>query len=126
MCFLFLKAAATERYIMDNSISLGYDKDDRSASERKIWHDPNTSDTMVHQEFTAHLKDLNEKFTRQPRRSHLVLISCTPFMKKGDTGICKTARLHPDGLEALFPNSEFSHGYSGFLELLTTPMRHPN
>ena len=120
------KAAATERYIMDNSISLGYDKADRSASGCKIWHDPNTSDTTVHQEFTAYLKDLNEKFTPATKAFTPIPNLMHSIRETGNTGICKTARLHPDGLEALFSNSELSHGNSGFLEPLTTPMRHPN
>jgi hypothetical protein len=122
------KAAVTERYIMDNSVSLGYDKADKSASGCKIWHDPDASDTTVHQQFNAYRKDLNEKFT-PATKAFAPISNLMHSIRSGTgdtTGICKTARLHPDGLKALFPNSELSHGNSGFLEPLTTPMRHPN
>merc|ERR1740121_905281 len=39
--------------------------------------------------------------------------------------ICTSLRPHPDGIIALFPSKELSLTKAGFVEPLTTPMRHP-
>lgn len=40
-------------------------------------------------------------------------------------GICKTTRLHPEGMMGLFPSNQLSLTSSGYVEPLLPPLRHP-
>ena len=129
------QSAVTERYIMENYESLGFDKADPSVSGCKLFKDPNATNPETYEQFNSYYKDLSEIYIPAVRAFSPILDLMDTIRKTAtsaaSTGraniesICETVRVHPDGLKALFPNSELSHGNSGYLEPLAPPMRYP-
>lgn len=46
--------------------------------------------------------------------------------EESQNDICKAARPHPDGIQALFPSEQLSFAKSGYVEPLLTPLRNPS
>jgi len=122
------KAAQIEKYVMDNLANLGYDKAEKGVHGCTVWKDPNATNKEIHKLFGDYLKDLNEHYTPAISAFKPIPDLMENIRKTGNTDICKSARLHPDGLKALFNNSnQLSYSSNtGFVEPLTTPMRHPS
>jgi len=139
------KPAAVEQTIMDNLVNWGWDKASRKVPGCDIWTDNSNGGGIGKlyeplKSFRSELKEyykVIEKFQPELANIKKELIKAstiTTTAKNGEASIiktkediCKTLRLHPDGLPGLFPSLSLSHtSTSGYIEPLTTPMRHPD
>jgi len=138
------KPAAVEQTIMDNLVNWGWDKASRQVPGCDIWTDNSNGGGIDKlyvplKSFRSELKEYYKVIEQfQPEvaniKKEIIKASTTTATKKSDEAyiktkedICKTLRLHPDGLPGLFPSLSLSHtSTSGYIEPLTTPMRHPD
>lgn len=147
--------ATVEQTIMDNLIEWGWDKASRKVQGCNIWteekndEDSGASNTIMYETLKAFRKELKEYYnvidTFVPVvgniREAIIKVSTGNNNAMGTTStstttttaltqedICKTLRLHPDGLPGIFSaSSQLSYtSTSGYIEPLTTPMRHPD
>jgi len=114
--------SSIETYFMENLVNLGYDKAFHNTSGCNIWNNETSEIYLDLHEYADSLNAYNEavkNFTEIPDLMESIKLS------GGDHQICNNAKFHPDGFEAFFKNMKFlSRGNSGFMEPLTTPMRH--
>jgi uncharacterized protein YxeA len=112
--------SSIEKYIIENLVNLGYDKESKSTSGCAIWKNESASD--IYSDLHEYGKSLDEynkavqNFTEIPDLMESIKAS-------GDHQICESAKIHPDGIEAFFAIKHLSRGNSGFMEPLTPPMR---
>jgi len=121
----------SEKYILDHSTDLGY------ASENNpmgcdIWKNANDSlanDLKLYQtDIDSHTAAI-KVFKALPDLMKLIIKSSKDDASGGYTNtsrdkICNLTRLHPDGLQALFPSNQLSFTPSGgYIEPLLPPMR---
>ena len=121
--------ADVEAYLMDHLEALGWDVPTADVSGCDIWKDKSLTTKEVFKKMHGFLVDLGE-YTQAVKQFKPI----PNLMKKiradgGNTGnhpICKTASIHPSGIQSLFPSKQLSLTTSGFVEPLLTPMRHPD
>ena len=138
--------APVEQYLMDHVQELGY-ASDNDPSGCDIWKTPTKPSSLRHQHAQEQFFDkdhssfqINDSVRTQFTQYRKALEDHTNAMKTfkpipdllesiqqtGTHDVCRKARLHPNGIEALFPFQSLSKTKSGFIEPLTPPMRHPN
>lgn len=120
--------ASTESYLIDNMKNLHLDEDDPEKIESikgcAVWKDPTVAPeifddlTLFRKEIVAYHEKVDEM---KPVPDIL-----QPIRKYNDHSVCKSTRLHPNGLPGIFPSKQLSHGNAGYAEPLLTPMRHPD
>jgi hypothetical protein len=123
--------ADVEAYIMDNFKKLNYDEenDANNAKGCKIWKSPEASNQKNYDKLQGYAKDL-EDYNKAVSNFKSPFPDVMRVMhKRGSTldgwsSVCEKLRLHPDGIEALFPSKQISLTSSGYVEPLLTPMRH--
>ena len=113
--------ASCEKYIVEHAVELGY------ASEKNpkgclIWKDPNATSAEIHKSLTSYSTEL-DAHTAAIKNFKPIPDLLKSIAKTGNHDVCATARLHPDGLKALFPSNQLSLTDSGYVEPLTPPMR---
>lgn len=129
------KPAPVESWIMDNLVSLGWDAEstrspfwnflpNRAPSGCTIWHDQSCP---IHKNLHVYLEELTTYYQKVKDRQQ-----DTPDVRKSmqttssKSHVCSKLRLHPDGLPGIFKSNQLSwSNSSGYMEPLTTPMRHP-
>ncbi len=91
----------------------------------KIWNDPKATTAAIHGSLTAYTKEL-DKYNELIKKFEPVS-SIMEKIKQGDeeeqSKICDSLRLHPIGLEGIFPSLQLSFSSSGYVEPLLPPMR---
>jgi len=112
-----------ENYLMENLDNLGYNTNTSNPSGCKIWQDQTATTPAIHSLLASYSADLKnytgiiKKFKQIPDLLKII-------QKTNSHDICHTARPHPHGIKALFPSNQLSLSDSGYVEPLTTPMRH--
>jgi len=120
-------AADVEDYIMNNFEALGYDNE--SAKGCPIWLDPKVSTQENYDNLHAYRQDL-DRYAKNVEEFDKPVPNLVRTMQEQGNSInqvelCKAARPHPDGVQALFPSMQVSLTHAGYVEPLLTPMRHP-
>jgi len=120
-------AADVEDYIMNNFEALGYNNE--SAKGCLIWSDPQASSQENYDNLHAYRQDL-DRYTKNVEEFDKPVPNLVRTMQEqgnstNQVELCKAARLHPDGVQALFPSMQVSLTPAGYVEPLLTPMRHP-
>ena len=113
--------ATVEKYILDHAMELGFDSDENPSGCR-IWRDPDATNKDVHHQLSNYMKEL-DGHTAAVQNFEPIPDLLPEIIKTGNNDVCTKARLHPDGLKALFPGNQLSLSRSGYIEPLTTPMR---
>jgi len=115
--------ASTERYFMSNMKALGYNSID-NPNTCDIWSDPEVTSQQIHAKLVAYDKELDDhtkavdKFKPIPDLLRLIQ------KNDGNHEVCEKARIHPDGIKALFPSGQLSFTpTSGYIDPLLPPMR---
>jgi hypothetical protein len=113
--------ASCEKYIVEHAVELGY------ASEKNpkgclIWQDPSATSAEIHKSLTSYSTEI-DAHTAAIKNFKPIPDLLKSIVKTGNHDVCATARLHPDGLKALFPSNQLSLTDSGYVEPLTPPMR---
>ena len=106
---------------------LGFNK--KNTRTCQIWNDPNATTGGIYDSLTAYTKELDEY--NELIRKFEPVSSIMDKIKQGQGGgdeeqqskICDSLRLHPNGLEGIFPSMQLSFGSSGYMEPLLPPMR---
>lgn len=123
--------AGIEDYIVTNAKDLGYDNPDyKFAKGCSIWNTPSASTA----ENYNHLQEYRKEIDAYAQAIKDFDTPIAPLLKTMNTNgrgnwaeTCKELRPHPDGIQALFPSKQLSYmNGNGFMEPLTTPMRHPD
>ncbi len=129
--------ASTEEYIMNHFEDLGYNVADWEVAEAcPIWQKPEVSTQENFDNLQAFRRELDEytkkvnEFVDTNSKNNSTVPNFVKTMRKGGHSIdqrelCKAARLHPAGMEGLFPSKQLSLTPAGYVEPLLTPMRHP-
>jgi len=125
--------AKVEQTIMDNLMNWGWNEASRKVPGCDIWTDKSasaaTGNPHLHELLNAFLRELKEYYKTIQKFQPTVLDALKAIQSnpQGKNEICKALRLHPDGIQALFPSGQLSYtSTSGYVEPLTTPMRHPD
>ncbi len=122
-----------EKYVLDNSIALGYDKLDPNEAEGcKIFKSSSYSTEENYQNLRSYRQDI-ENYSKAIENfpfSTIVPVLMEEMRLNGDGNwqeICAALRPHPDGVQGLFPSQQLSllPFVKGFVEPLLPPMRHP-
>lgn len=117
--------APVERFILSNLKSWGWDKVDMHQG-CDMWKDPTHplySDLqLLLSELSVYHERIDEFSPLEEDIRHLMFGHGKKWFSHD---VCKKLRLDPAGLKALFPSGQLSQVSSGFVEPLTTPMRHP-
>ena len=130
---------------MDNLVAWGWNKASKQVPGCWIWTDEKTrkdnAKNEMYEPLKAFRKELKEyygiiqKFLPVVENLQDAIKKAADGTADGADGdlttkedICKTLRLHPDGLPGIFStSSQLSYtSTSGYIEPLTTPMRHPD
>jgi len=120
-----------ELYLLDHASELGWDVADKTVSGCKVWLDPAVTTPEIHASLIQYKHELESMYypavhAFNPIPDLMKTIRNSDVENRYD--VCKTARVHPDGIKALFPqtsDSVLSSTHMGLAEPLTTPMRHP-
>lgn len=122
-------AANIEQYMVKNSKDLNYETTDyRVVKGCDIWKYPSISNEQNFHKLQSYKEDLDE-YTKavanfSPVSDLMEIMHESGMRNWPDT--CRSVSVHPDGIEALFPSGQLSYlKRYGFMEPLTTPMRHP-
>ena len=128
-----------EQIIMDHLVEWGWDKAKRNVKGCDIWKSEPDNEAAERKETTTDISQLLNSFRRELNGYYKIINSFQPTIpdvleairasdsRHSQEKICETLRLHPDGIQALFPSKQLSYtSTSGFIEPLTTPMRHPD
>jgi len=121
----------SEKYILEHSTDLGYasendpmgcdiwkNANDSLANDLKSYQTDIDRHTAAIKEFKA-LPDLMKKIIKSSKED-----ASGGYTNTSRDKICKLTRLHPDGLQALFPSNQLSFTpSSGYIEPLLPPMR---
>ncbi|KAK1739153.1 hypothetical protein QTG54_010469 [Skeletonema marinoi] len=118
---------SAEQYIMNNLDQLGFNKANNPATCH-IWNDNETTTPEVYDSLVTYKKDIDryneiiEKFNPVPSTMDMIR------QDQGGGGalqsiICDSLRLHPDGMQGIFPSKQLSFTSSGYVEPLLPPMR---
>mmetsp|Transcript_16837 Transcript_16837/g.25284 ORF Transcript_16837/g.25284 Transcript_16837/m.25284 type:complete len:393 (-) Transcript_16837:355-1533(-) len=123
--------AKVEQTIMDNLMNWGWNEASRKVHGCDIWTDKSASagNLHLHELLNAFLRELKDYYKTIQNFQPTVLDALKAIQSnpRGKNEICKALRLHPDGIQALFPSGQLSYtSTSGYVEPLTTPMRHPD
>lgn len=122
--------ASTEDYIMTHMKELEFDREFWGVG-CKIFESPaNTTQENYDnlQGFRQDLDKYNEAVTNfdDGKTKDIMKKVRTCGQDCDIADICKAARPHPDGIQALFPSKQLSWTKAGFVEPLLTPMRNPS
>ena len=114
--------AKLEKDILDNAVELGYASKEFSKG-CTIWNEDDGKLYPQTQSYRTNLEIYVEAVqTFQPIPDLLKSIQSSD----GSHDVCAKARPHPKlGLGAFFEPNQLSHTTSGYVEPITTPMRHP-
>jgi len=114
--------SSIETYLMDNLVNLGFDIEAKNVSGCNIWKDKKID---IHEDLFVYATAL-DKYNKAITKFEEVpdVMDSIQASQNGSNEICKSLRVHPDGIQAFFPEELLSHGTSGFMEPLTPPMRH--
>ena len=121
--------ADVEAYLMDHLEALGWDVPTGEVSGCDIWKDESLTTKEVFQKMHGFHVDLGEYTKAVNQFKPIPNLMKTIRANGGNNGshpICKTASIHPSGIQSLFPSKQLSLTTSGFVEPLLTPMRHPD
>lgn len=122
--------SSCEKYIIEHAEQLGYASTKvgtanepwlNLASGCAIWLDPKVSNEEIYNGLRSYLKDLNEY--NEAMKKFEPIPDLSDDIKKGNYDACLSAKVHPNGLSALFPSKQLSLSKSGYVEPLTPPMR---
>jgi len=118
---------SAEQYIMNNLDRLGFNKANNPATCH-IWNDNEATTPEVYDSLVTYKKDIDryneiiEKFSPVP--------STMDKIRQDHEGggalqslICDSLRLHPDGMQGIFPSKQLAFTSSGYVEPLLPPMR---
>ena len=112
--------SSSEIYIMEHAQELGYDSA-KDPTGCNIWNNINDTNEVIYNQLQSYSTDLdNYNIAVQEFEPIPDLMS---GIKEGDYSVCKSTRLHPEGLIGLFPSRQLSYTKSGYIEPLTPPMR---
>ena len=106
---------------MENMVNLGYDVTETNPMTCNVWTDPLATSDEVHKKLIAHSHDL-ELYTKAVQNFKSVPDLLQGL--KGNSDICRSLALHPDGIQGIFPSNQLSYSTSGYIEPLLPPMRH--
>ena len=115
--------APLEQYFMDNMVTLGYDNE-ANPKTCNVWTDPKATNPHVYNMLQTYISELAQynksisDFEGIPN-----ILKTIKENNQNQNDVCKKLRLHPDGLQRLFPSSQLSYSQSGYIEPLTPPMR---
>jgi hypothetical protein len=112
-----------ENYLRDNLDYLGYNTITSNPSGCKIWQDQTATTPAIHSLLASYSADL-KNYTGIVKKFKQIPDLLKIIQKTNSHDICVTARPHPHGIKALFPSNQLSLSDSGYVEPLTTPMRH--
>jgi hypothetical protein len=122
--------SSIERYIVEHAEELGYNStkvwttDERGLKLARgcaIWNDPEVSNEETHRGLRAYQDDLDKYNVAV--KNFRPIPDVIDEVRRGNYDICSYARVHPDGLKAMFPSGQLSLTKSGYVEPLTPPMR---
>mmetsp|Transcript_11238 Transcript_11238/g.17012 ORF Transcript_11238/g.17012 Transcript_11238/m.17012 type:complete len:411 (+) Transcript_11238:204-1436(+) len=122
--------ASTEHYIMNNFEKLGFHfADYTKAAGCPIWLDPEISTQENYDNLQAFAEDI-DTYSKLLEDFNETVPNLVETVRSGGGSLdqkelCKAARPHPDGIQALFPSKQLSLTPAGYVEPLLTPMRHP-
>lgn len=113
-----------EKFVVENAEMLGYAKGQDSSEENPItcplWENPVlTPDDCDMQSYAANIDKYNvavQLFRPIP--------DVFDSIRRGNYSVCSSARLHEDGLPAIFSKDQLSLSSSGYIEPLLPPLRH--
>jgi len=121
------RPAFVETYIIDHLSAWGWDKASRNVPGCNIWTDPAATTDNVHSLLNLFRTELKNYYKRIEDFSPVSDVLKT--IRDGNShDVCHSLKLDPDGgIDKLFPSGQLSHtSTSGFIEPLSTPMRHPD
>ena len=113
--------SSAEKYIRFNAEELGFssEKDPKGCN---IWEDPNVTNADIHSGLVSYASEVNEH-AKAVKNFKPIPDLLKSIVKTGNHSVCDTAKLHEDGLQALFPSKQLSLTNSGHVEPLLPPMR---
>lgn len=118
----YYTSSLVEKYVMDNAVALGYNVSSHESLKPScdIWKN---SSLPFHETLSQYREEL-ANYTKRLEAFEPVQDLRLSLYENHD--ICDTLKLHPSGLQALFPSKQLSFGSSfGWIEPLLPPMRHP-
>ena len=122
--------ASCEKYIVEHAEKLGYGStkvwttDEHGLDLARgcaIWSDPKISNEDVYNSLHSYLSDLDKY--NEAMKNFEPIPDLFDEIREGNYDACLSARVHPDGLSALFPSKQLSLSKSGYVEPITPPMR---
>lgn len=128
------KAALVEQIIIDNLISWGWDQANRKVSGCNVWTQEEAGAG------TAGIYSALNTFRTELRTYHKAIEAYEPpepdfniikalraSLPDHSHKVCESLQMHPNGLKYFFPSKQLSFtSRAGYIEPLTTPMRHPD
>lgn len=124
--------ASLEDYVMKNFKKLGYDLDEKEKfwmSGCDLYKDPKLTTDEFHHNLLSYTKELPNYFEAlrafDGSKTEDILEKIRYGKNVDRSELCKTTRLHPDGLQGLFPSKQLSLTKSGHVEPLLPPFRNP-
>ncbi len=125
--------ASLEDYVMNNFKKLGYDLDEKEKfwiSGCDIYKDPKLTTDDFHRNLLSYTKEITKYFEALRAFDGSKTADILEKIRYGKdhvdrSELCKMTRLHPDGLQGLFPSKQLSMTKSGYVEPLLPPFRNP-
>lgn len=110
----------SESFVLDHAQELGYKNDDW-VSGCEMWNS-NKTYPKLHQRLNEYALEL------QDYQQAIQNFSPAPNIRKtiqstGNYDICNTLKLHPEGIQGLFPSGQLSRSRAGFVEPMLPPFR---
>lgn len=120
------KPSPVEQYVMDNMVSMGWEKERPMPSVCNVWKNKSS---VIYNDLHTYLDELNqyneniEAFEGIRKDLRKIILQDT---NKTKDVICSSLQLDPGGLSNMFPSKQLSlTARSGYIEPLLPPMRHP-
>ena len=113
--------SSAEKYIRLNAEELGFSSE-KNPKGCHIWEDPNATNADIHSSLISYASEVNEH-AKAVKNFKSIPDLLKSIIKTGNHSICDAAKLHEDGLQALFPSKQLSLTSSGHVEPLLPPMR---
>ena len=112
--------SSSENYIMEHAQKLGYDSS-ANPTGCNIWNNINDTNEVIYNQLQSYSTDLDNY--NNAVQEFKPIPDLMIGIKEGDYSVCKSTKLHPDGMLGMFPSKQLSNTKSGYIEPLTPPMR---
>lgn len=114
---------SAEHYIMSNLDQLGFNKPNNPVTCH-IWNDTQATTPEVSNSLATYKRDI-DRYNEIIENFKPVANTMDKMRQVGteQSQICDSLRIHPNGMEAIFPSDQLSFTSSGYVEPLLPPLR---